>query len=335
MLHLEIGARLHRTDAGNDSRLIVGQIQQRLRRRHQSAQPSAADVVRDRIRPDRQHVAGHEDVGRRGRRRRCRRRCAPARAGRTRSARGRASSCRRCMRSSSASATFGRALYVRCCHSTKMSLARYCFVFSCAMICAPARPSNLVRPGVLRMPVGVEQIPDRLACRPTSATVFDSSAACSRRPPFTIADAVVSGHDDDVAAGAGYEREGVAQSCGRERGVMALGARRDRSRRRPEATDRRRLRSAYEARPGDLAREPWAESNVKRCPPKGSSASSFACETSPNHEAECTHSGHHERRGFRHLHHGRIRRLRSADRWVAGLPVAPHHHRCLNHWVAA
>ena len=47
-------------------------------------------------------------------------------------------------------------------------------------------------------------------------------------------------------------------------------------------------RLGFGARPGDVAREPWAESNVKRGPPKGGSAPSFACETSPNHEAQCT-----------------------------------------------
>src|SRR5215510_7962186 len=37
--------------------------------------------------------------------------------------------------------SFERALYVRFSHSTNNSFARYCFVFSCAMICAPLLPS--------------------------------------------------------------------------------------------------------------------------------------------------------------------------------------------------
>ncbi len=148
-----------------------------------------------------------------------------------------------------------------------MSLARYCFVFSCATICAPACPEQFVRTGVLRVPVGVEQIADRLA----GAHFGNSPGQLRRVFPETAVhhrDAVIAGDDNDVATCAGDERERVTQSGGRERGMMALRVRSEGSHRRA-VTELWHFRSANEARPGDLAREPWAESNVKCCPPKG------------------------------------------------------------------
>ena len=80
---------------------------------------------------------------------------------------------------------------------------------------------QLVRTGVLRVPVGVEQKADRL----TGGEFGNSRGQVRRVLPKTAVyhrNAVIAGDDNDVATRTGNECERLTQTSGRERRVMAL-----------------------------------------------------------------------------------------------------------------
>ena len=151
-------------------------------------------------RPTPKRVAGHQHVGVPESTRRCRRRYGPDPDGRIRFVPLRRPSRPWCRTSSTDAPCGGLAWYVVFRHSTVTSVDRYCRVNSCERMVAPAFPNGSFEPGMLGVPVGVEQRRDwqsagelghprqerrrfRDSCPPLTSSALPGPSATTTLPP--------------------------------------------------------------------------------------------------------------------------------------------------------
>ena len=163
-LLLEILSREHTAARGNDLRFGIRQCAaaaRSRRRRHRSTRPSTNRSSANRCRKPRRRPQARS---RPGTRRRDRHRCAPHGAGgRTGPFVRQRESHRGRRRYDLAAPPSGNGSNVLPSHGHVTSVVVHNRVFSCAMIVAPALPKLLVRAGLLRMPMRVEQRVDAAA----------------------------------------------------------------------------------------------------------------------------------------------------------------------------